>query len=217
MKHPRRLKAVEQAHLRSISRFCRDLNPVTQTLSPHEVEVRVGYIAINLLNCWSNFVRTYFISCASGAVSPSGGVITSSLSTGAAKFNHLLGSAVRHFRPGATPRADGTWDSRDEPTWHDSATIIALANAYNFSNKADISAAFTFGYTAHRNLVVFRNYYGHKNQSTLRKAQNLAPTYSIPSNMKPTDILLSSPSLTSGSLLEVWTTELSDTIEYLCS
>jgi hypothetical protein len=186
-------------------------------LSHHERETQVAYVAINLLNCWANFVRTYFISCAGGAISPSGTMISSDLYVPGVTFNALLGSAITHFRPNATARSDGSWDSRDEPTWHDSATIIALASKYHLTNKADISTAFTFGYTAHRNLVVFRNYYGHKNQSTMRKTQNLAITYSISSNQKPTEILLSSPASTSGSLLEVWKTELSDTIGFLCS
>lgn len=217
MKHPRRLAAIERVYLGSLERFSRDLGSVSAAASSHETEVRVGYIAINLLNCWSNFIRTYYISCASGALSPSGAIISSDLTTGAATFNDLLGRAITHFNSKAVPKIDGSWDSRYEPTWHDSATIIALAKEFNFTNLADITAAFTFGYTAHRNLVVFRNYYGHKNANTARKAQNLAPYYSIPSNLKPTNILLSPPPSTAGSLLEVWRTEFSDTIGYLCS
>lgn len=218
MKYPRRLATLEKNYLNSISRFSRDLNTANITQSAHSLEVQIGYVTMNILNCWSNFVRTYYICCASGALSPSGALITSDLSNGGVKtYNEILGNAINSYRPTAVPKADGSWDSRDEPTWHDSSIIVHLAKKFNFTNLADIDTAFTFGYTAHRNLVVFRNYYGHKNRNTMTKAQNLAPKYFIPSNLKPTEILLSSPLGTSGSLLEVWKTEICDTISYLCS
>lgn len=217
MKHPRRLASIERTHLRSICRFTRGIAVLSTPTQTDSVESSVSYAAINLLNCWSNFVRMYYVCCAHGSVSPSGAQISSALSGQGKSFNDLIGHAITHFRPNATPRANGIWDSRDEPTWHDSATILALANKFNFSNLADINAAFSFGYSAHKNLVVFRNYYGHKNRHTMKKAQSLAPTYSIQSNLKPTEILLRSPSGTTATLLDVWKIEICDTISYLCS
>ncbi len=217
MKSPRRLKTIEKIYIRSMSRFTKDLANVGTSANNHVMEKSISYAAINMLNCWANFNRMYFASCAQGAVSPSGGHIVSDLSGTGATFNDLIGKAINHYKPNATPRANGMWDTRDEPTWHDSATILKLAQVFNFSNINDINAAFTFGYTAHRNLAVFRNYYGHKNMGTMRKAQTLASAYSIQSNLSPSQILLRPPSGSTQALLTVWRTELCDTISYLCS
>jgi hypothetical protein len=158
------------------------------------------------------------VCCLLGTKSPLAGTITSSESSSPLTPNQAIGKAVNHFRPSALPKANGEWDSRDEPPWHDSNTLMRLAQAYSFSNLADIQTAFTFGFTAHKDLVVFRNYYGHKNKSTRTKAQSLASKYLISSNIHPSIILLSSPNATpNSSLIEMWKSELSQTISALCN
>lgn len=122
------------------------------------------------------------------------------------------------FKKQAIPLSSGDWDTRDEPAWHDSNTIIKIASYYSFSNKNDINTAFSFGFTAHKNLVVFRNYYAHRNRGTKQKAQNIASQYGIRTNQHPTEILLDYPLSYPGiSLLEIWRGELEQTISLLCS
>jgi hypothetical protein len=132
--------------------------------------------------------------------------------------NDAIGHAIKITNPKAIPNSSGLWDTRDEPTWHDSNTLIKLANAYSFSNKSDIQTAFTFGFTAHRNFVVFRNYYAHRNAGTKFKAQKMGTHYSIRTNQHPTEVLLSSPLSNPGlSLFDVWIGEFEQTIGLLCS
>jgi hypothetical protein len=172
---------------------------------------------INLLNSWSNFQRAYFICCLLGAKTSNQGLVTSSQTGLVFTANDAIGKAVIHFKPTKTPLNNGLWDTRDEPTWHDSNVLLRLATAYSFSNDAHIQTAFTLGFTAHKNLVVFRNYYAHKNRGTQNKAQALAVQYLLQQKQHPTAILLGAPSTSpSTNLISLWADELCQTIEWLC-
>lgn len=217
MKIVRNLQHLEQNAKRAIQRSSR-LLPTARTISnSFAMEERMTFAAINLLNSWANFQRTYFICCLLGAKSVAHGHITSNQTGIITTPNDAVGKAILHFTPARAPRSDGVWDTRDEPTWHDSNTLLKLSIAYAFSNSADIQTAFTFGFTAHKNLVVFRNYYAHKNRGTRGKAQAQAIQYLIPQRLHPTAILLSTPSTSpSTNLIELWIEELCQTVELLC-
>jgi hypothetical protein len=154
-----------------------------------------------------------------GSKSGSGIIITSRHSVSGLSVNEAIGHAISVMkRPAASPMSSGLWDTRDEPCWHDVNTLLKLADYHCFSNLPDIKAAFSLGFTAHRDLVVFRNYYGHRNLGTKTKAQNLATTYGIKTNQHPTEILLDSPLKTPGiTLLDQWVSELEQTITFLCA
>jgi hypothetical protein len=153
-----------------------------------------------------------------GTKGGSGGNITSSHSGSYLSVNMAIGLAIKVTNPNATPTHSGLWNTRDEPTWHDVNTLIKLATTYSFSNLTDIKEAFSFGFTAHRNLIVFRNYYGHRNQGTKTKAQNMAINYGIQTKQHPTKILLDYPLTSPGiALLDQWIAELEQTISLLCS
>lgn len=218
MKLARNLRHLEIGAERALTRATRSITGISTNSLPELRERAVSFTAINLLNGWSNFQRAYFVCCLLGTKSPLTGTITSSESSSPLTSNQAIGKAINHFRPLALPKTNGEWDSRDEPTWHDSNTLLQLAQAYSFSNLADIQTAFTFGFTAHKDLVVFRNYYGHKNKSTKTKAQSLASKYLISSNIHPSIILLSAPNAApNSSLIEMWKGELSQTISALCN
>jgi len=145
------------------------------------------------------------------------GVVTSSQTGSVVTPNDAIGKAIVHCNPTKTPRSNGLWDTRDEPKWHDSGTLLRLAKAYTFSNENHIQAAFTLGFTAHKNLVIFRNYYAHKNRGTQSKAQAVAVQYMLQQRQHPTSILLGTPSTSpSTNLIGLWADELCRTIEWLC-
>lgn len=218
MKIIRDLQHLEKNAKWAIKRSCRQLDSINSTANTFAKEERMTYAVINLLNSWANFQRTYFICCLLGAKSSNQGVVTSSQSGLVFTANDAIGKAIVHFSPAKTPRSSGIWDTRDEPTWHDSSTLLQLAAAYTFSNRNHIQTAFTFGFTAHRNLVVFRNYYAHKNRGTQSKAQAVAVQYLLQQRQHPTAILLGAPSISpSANLIGLWTDELCQTIEWLCA
>ena len=177
MKIVRNLQRLEQNAKRTIQRSCRQLASISSSTSAFAREERMTYAVINLLNSWSNFQRTYFICCLLGAKSANQGSVTSNQTGLVVTTNDAIGKAIGHFYPTKTPRNSGLWDTRDEPTWHDSNTLLRLATVYTFSNESHIQTAFTLGFTAHKNLVVFRNYYAHKNRGTQSKAQAIAAQY----------------------------------------
>jgi len=218
MKISRNLQILEKKAKWSFERSKKSIPSINPTLTPQEIENRMTYCALNLLNTWANFQRTFFICCLLGARSQIHRNITSNQTGIVTNSNDAIGKAILFFTPSRLPRSTGIWDTRHEPTWHDSNTLLRLSSNFSFSNDADIQAAFSFGFTAHKNLVVFRNYYAHKNQGTRTKAQAIATNYLIPQNNHPTKILLSAPSHSpSTTLVEFWAEEFSQTVELLCS
>lgn len=214
MKISRRLDCLGTSAKWSLARAARKLPDVKRGA---DREILASPLVINLLNAWSNFVRAYYISCALGARSSTGAKVSSSLAGHGLSPNDIIGEAIQHFNPRATPGAGGIWNTRDEPSWHDVNRLMSLASHFAFTNEADITAAFTFGFTAHRDLVVFRNYYAHRNQGTRRRAQGMAVSYSIRSNQHPTEVLLDAPIRYPGQqLIDVWLSELEQTVELLC-
>ena len=217
MKIVRNLQHLEQNAKWAIQRSCRLIPSTRSTANSFAMEERITFAAVNLLNSWANFQRTYFICCLLGTKSATQNSIFSNQTGIITNANDAIGKAIINFTPARVPRSNGIWDTRDEPTWHDSNTLLKLSIAYAFSNSPDIQTAFTFGFTAHKNLVVFRNYYAHKNRGTKSKAQAIAIQYLLPQRLHPTTILLGTPSSSpSSNLIELWAEELSQTIELLC-
>lgn len=218
MKIARKLVHLGSASLWALRRSTRPLCAVKASPNQTSRELLISPLIINTLNTWALFNRAYYVCCLMGTKSGSGTFITSSHSLSGLSVNDAIGHAIIAINPKTTPMASGLWDTRDEPTWHDVNTLLKLAATYSFSNLSDIQSAFTFGFTAHRDLAVFRNYYGHRNLGTKTKAQNMAATYGIKTNQHPTEILLDSPLATPGvALLDQWIGELEQTITLLCS
>lgn len=217
MKIVRNLRALEENGKWAIKRSTRLLSATSPPSASLSTEERITFAAVNLLNCWANFQRTYFICCLLGVKSSAHKKIVSNQTGIITTPNDAVGKAILHFKPNRTPRSNGIWDTRDEPTWHDANTLLNLSSTFSFSNDSDIQTAFTFGFTAHKNLVVFRNYYAHKNRGTRSKAQAIAVNYLIPQRLHPTEILLATPSSSpSMSLIQLWIEELTQTVELLC-
>lgn len=178
-------------------------------------EARIAFVTIELLNLWANFMRSYYLSCIYSTVSRRGIRIT--VRPLRQTENQAIGFAVKHWRPKATPRTDGSWRSRDEPTWHDPNQIIPIMRAQGLSNFTDFEAAFSTGDRIFIDLPVFRNYFGHRNGRSQVVAQSLAPHYGISATKRPTEILLSRPLTRHQPLILDWMDHVLFTIEYLCT
>jgi len=182
--------------------------------SIRSVEIRLEYVTIEMLNAWVNFIRAYYLSALLGAKRCGLGRI--GVSHIIANENAAIGQAVLFWRPSATPRPDGSWERRDEPTWHDPASVLPICLARGFSNIADLQAAVSTGTRVFRDLPVFRNYYAHRNRRTRKAAVDLAPIYGIASTTRPSEILLARPLGRSQPLILDWLDDLRFTIEYIC-
>ncbi|SRR6266571_5291020 len=209
----RRLAALRQAASRRLRALREVVDGILHGDPIRSTEIRVSYATLEALNTWRNFVRAYYLSYAVDAKSENGATLT---------FEHpltmpqALAIAVHSGRPTAVRRADGTWDRRDEPAWHDPNTLLTLCRNLGASNLPHVEAALSSQSRVFSDLPVFRNYFAHRNQQTKRAAVALAPLNSVPASPRPTGVLLAIPAQRYQSLLLEWLDDLALTIEYLC-
>ncbi len=183
--------------------------------SPQGTEAKVAFVTIECWNLWRLFVRSYYLSCGFSAVTIAGTRVNTA--TQATSENQVIGWAVNIWKKNATPRSDGSWNRRDEPTWQDPNFFIRACEGVGFSNIADIKAAFSTPERTFQDMPVFRNFFAHREGRTQKAAQLLASHYAIPSRKRPSAILLSRPPGRPQSLILEWLDHIAFTVEYLCT
>jgi hypothetical protein len=189
------------------------LNVVSMAMS-REREFILSFVVIETLNSWSNFSRSYYLSCILTPRTVTGKRIT--VPTPIPNFNSAIGLAVTHSRPNMTPPASGVWHRRDEPPWHDHNLLMRFCGNITCSNIIDIQAAFSFGSRVFIDLPVFRNFFAHRNGQTCKAAADLGPQYGIPATLRPSQILLSRALGRPQPLILDQFDDLITTIELLC-
>ena len=219
MRPSKYLIKLQKTAINKVHRLKRLLNNISNLSSNNEIEICLTYVTIEALNTWSNFSRSFYLSCTLHPRTVNGNRVTTRIETG--NFNEAIGEAISLYRSSATPNPQGLWHRREEPTWHERSTITRVCNHIECSNITDISHGLSGQQTFFTHLPVFRNFYGHRNQQTEKAAMQLAPRYVIPATLRPSDILrqfpISGTSTPSTSILLVqWLDEIEFTIEYLC-
>jgi hypothetical protein len=183
-------------------------------LTLRERTLVVCAVTIDATNTWSNFSRSYYLSCCVGTFLQPIGFVTSKVAfTG---FNDSIGLAIRLYRSHATPRATGIWHRRDEPPWHDPNVLMKCCHNVGASNYPHVTNALSVGTRFFIDLPVFRNYCAHKNQQTENAAKKLAPNYGISALLSPLEILLSTPLRAREPLLTLWLFEMETVVRLLC-
>ena len=179
-----------------------------------ERERKISFAVINLQNAWTNFVRAFYLSCVFGARTKSAvRVRPSSVFPDA---NAAIGFAIRLFRPHASPNTFGQWHRRDEPVWHDPATLLRLSTNLGLQNDGKIQAAFSLNLYVFSDLPVVRNFFAHRNQSTEQAAQMASQHYGIISSLRPSRMLAANPLRRPQCLMLEWLDELRITADFLC-
>lgn len=175
----------------------------------------VAFVTIELLAAWANFTRAYYLSCWEGARTTEGNRVDLTLPPGSPTDG--IGFAVKRRYPNATPKQNGEWRRRDEPTWHRPETLMKLAKDLSFTNSAEISAAFSGGTRVFLDLPVYRNFFAHRGHGTFRAAMdNAAIQHGIVGAHSPAESLLSMLPGRPQSLLGEWFDDISLTVAYLC-
>jgi hypothetical protein len=175
-------------------------------------DIAVAYVAIEALNAWAMFSRSFYLSCALGARTERRHGITISVSNSA---DHL-GLAITKYKKLAKPSTGGMWHRRDEPAWHDPNVLMTVCSNLGCSIQTTIEASFSLQQTVFRDLPVFRNFFAHRNQGTSKAARDIAPRYTLPSSLTPTEILVSVSPGSSTSVLLAWLDEIAITAEFMC-
>jgi len=174
-------------------------------------DVVVAYATIEALNAWALFSRSFYLSCALGALTERKRYVTNTLAT-----TDPLGAAITCINSRARPKSPGVWDRRDEPAWHDPNVLMRVCANLGCSIQVEVGRAFSLSQNVFKDLPVFRNFFAHRNGQTSQAARNTAPRYTLPTHLSPTELLLSvSPGATESLLLD-WLTEMLITAEFLC-
>jgi hypothetical protein len=97
------------------------LKSVVSSASIPERDSAVAYVAIEALNAWALFSRSFYLSCALGARTEN----NHRISITAATTDHI-GLAISHYKKWAKPNAAGVWHRRDEPAWHDPNVLMTV-------------------------------------------------------------------------------------------
>jgi hypothetical protein len=170
----------------------------------------VAHVAIEALNAWALFSRSYYLSCTLGAMTERKKYVTTT------PTSDPLGAAITCINSWARPSALGRWHRRHEPAWHDPNVLMRVCLNVGCSIHVEIGQAFSLRQNVFNDLPVFRNFFAHRNGDTSQAARNIAARYTLPSHLSPTDLLLSvSPGATETVIVD-WLSEMLITAEFLC-
>jgi hypothetical protein len=184
--------------------------------TPDDVRKKVvGTITIDALNVWANFSRAYYLSCCLGARSPSNGRITTRIRfTG---IEDAIVHATLRCNPRSRPVLGRVVNRRDEPKWHVLSSLLNSCDQVGVSNYTLITASVSIPSRVFQDLLVFRNYFAHKNRGTEAAAIRLAPFLAVSGNLSPYEILVQRPVGRSAPQLKIWIGELDAVVQALCS
>src|SRR6266851_1216258 len=175
MRRCKRLRRLRATLNRRISRLERRIKTVAANSAHKDRDVVVAYVAIEALNAWTLFSRSFYLSCALGARTERKRMVTYTLST-----TDPLGAAIMCTNSRARPNALGVWHRRDEPTWHDPNILMRVCGNLGCSIQVQIGQAFSLSQNVFNDLPVFRNFFAHRNGQTSQAAKNIAPRYTLP-------------------------------------
>lgn len=211
MRRCKRLRRLRTTLRNRIARLERRLQNVAGNSAHPDRDVMVAYVAVEALNAWSLFSRSYYLSVALGTWTERKRLARFSV----ASADHL-GEAIRLHKPRAQPNAAGGWHRRDEPPWHDPNTLMSACAHLGCSIQPEIGAAFSLNQNVFKDLPVFRNFFAHRNGQTSQAAKNIAPRYTLPSSLSPTEFLLAVSPGASSAVLSEWLAEIEVTAQFLC-
>ena len=213
MRPSRYLKRLRRKTVRNLYKL-RVLAEQSIGLNYSERDHIISYVTIESLNTWSNFSRTYFLSCSFSPFRENGSQITLSNPT-IHSFHDAISAAMRRCRFRKWQR--GGWGRRDEPPWFKPETLMKSCHEIGCSNYQDILSAFSVPSKVFEHLPKFRNFYAHRNDHTVLIAKNVASQYSIATHGQPSDILCTQAYGRPQILLLDWIDDISNVIELLCN
>lgn len=211
MRRCKRLRRLRTTLKQRLDRLERRLTNVSGSAAHPERDVIVSYVAIEALNAWGLFSRSYYLSCVLGARTERKKKVTLTLPPA-----DPLGFAIAHYKPRAQPNAGGVWHRRDEPPWHDPNVLMTLCGNMGCSIQPQINAAFSLNQNVFKDLPVFRNFFAHRNGQTAEAARRIALNYTLASSLSPAELLLSVSPGMSASVIVDWLSEINITADFLC-
>lgn len=173
----------------------------------------ITYVVIQTQTEWAEFVRSFLLSCISGATRQNGHAVTVKLAT-ARRQSEMMRLALviqTHGRKNKPPRR-----RRDEPAWHSTNLLVQLAARIGLSNEPTISAAVSTGSTVFGGLPTLRNFYAHRNQDSKQNALLELQRLAVPLFAHPTLSLLAAPAGSTSPLVVDWIADLHASVGLMC-
>lgn len=181
---------------------------------PGEFQEAVGWITLEALTLWSNFVRAYLLSTPLRPLRVCGQRIT----LGDASVTSPMAVLLVAARVARGPLAVAPRTRRDEPPWHDVAVLVRTCERIKASNLDQVRAAMSVSAGVLPYLPVFRNFFAHRNEDTAHRAVRLAAdNYLIRGLRHPSDVLMACAYGRVQPLILDWIDELQCYVEFLCA
>lgn len=170
-----------------------------------------AYVVIESRNTWSRLTRSVYISCALGTVTSSG--LRIRRISGVSSAEDAIKLAIPIYNGRRPPRK---LTRRSEPAWHDTAFLARLFSSTGMPNAATVATAIGVKPHVVEDLTVFRNFYAHRDEQTLRAAQNVARRNGVSGAGRPTGILGTHTPHAKRPLLREWLAAIIEATEVIC-
>lgn len=161
--------------------------PLRAPVGPAEDRI-AAFVAIEALNLWTGFARSFYLSSALGARTLAGQPVV--LNAASISTRHdAIGFAVLYFKPRANPAGPWTW--LDEPAWRQPKTLVRLVGALGASNEPQVLAAFGIPCSVFKQLPRVRNFYAHRGKDTARQVDKVARSLRMAAARHPSNLICS--------------------------
>jgi hypothetical protein len=174
----------------------------------------VAFIAIETLNLWASFVRAYYVSCCMRGKRVGGGRVLIPAGAGINGCAQAINFAMQTVKPYA--KGGPPWSRREEPTWHDTQTLLKLSAAVGASNVLQVQAAFGLKTRVFLDLPVFRNFFAHRNDETARRVAARARYYGLSPQLRPSEMLCAASPGRPQRICSDWLDDICDVVQSLC-
>lgn len=178
-----------------------------------ERDRELAYVILEAQNLWTNFSRSYLLSCIYNPKRCKGGRVTCGNAAIQTPGDVLL--AAKRIANG--PNAPAPVTRRDEPSWHDVALFHKTCQALQCSHLADVQAALSLQTRVFQDLPPFRNFYAHRNAESARRAVQLGKSiYLITGPTHPSDVLARPARNRPQALILDWLDDIHAIVDLLC-
>jgi hypothetical protein len=183
-------------------------------LAPEDRRRAAAFGVIELANCWAGFARSYYISCILRARRGGGGRVSVGV-PGVATPQDAIHEAVRIIAPRRLSKSR-RYHATAEPSWYKRETLLDLGNGLRLSNDPQIQLAMNLPTDAFTDLLVFRHFFAHRGEGTVKQVKVLAPRYGQPSTAAPADVVAGFAPGRPQNVLADWIDDIRITVAYLC-
>lgn len=197
---------------RRIQHF-RDIETRVRGLSTRsERDELLLYLAIEMLNLWTQFCRSYILHCGTGLHSNGGVTWRSPLARGRSREDLRQILVAKHGRG-----KKSTSNPMDEPTWRRPQTVSDCCSTLAIGNARALRAAQGLTASFLDELHVTRNFAAHKcaNTATALDQVTLRRGYSPEGNLE--SLMLAPGSSGYGTVTLEWAAEIENRMETMCA